>query len=71
MMHYYGDEFYMNHEQQKTIENVITFLAEQKKQELITPILDLMRMSENWYGRLDELRSQLSLPQPKPEAEHE
>ena len=50
------DEFYMTPEQQKTIEDTLKYLYEQKQPKLITPILDLIRMSENWYGRLDELR---------------
>jgi len=63
----YRDEFYIQSEQQKTIEQVIAYLADQKKHELITPVLDLMRMSENWYGRLEELRAQH--PAPKSEGE--
>ena len=53
---------YMGLEQQRTIEQVITFLIESKKYELVQPILDLMRMSENWYGRLDEMRQQHPAP---------
>jgi hypothetical protein len=51
------DELYIQQSQQRTIENTLAYLYDQKKHELATPILDLMRMSENWYGRLDELRS--------------
>lgn len=58
----YRDHFYMQQAQQKTVENVIAYLVEQKKIELVAPILDLMRMSENWYGRLDELRMQYPAP---------
>lgn len=50
------NDLYMGYEQQKSIEDVIKYLHEQKQPKLIAPILDLMRMSENWYGRLDELR---------------
>jgi hypothetical protein len=52
----------MQSEQQKSIEDVIAFLVENKKSDYIQPILDLMRMSENWYGRLEELRSQYPAP---------
>ncbi len=52
----YRDEFYMQSEQQKSVEDVVVYLIENKQRKLVTPVLDLMRMSENWYGRLEELR---------------
>ena len=65
----YRDDLYIGYEQQKSIEDVIAYLIENKPKKLLTPILDLMRMSENWYGRLEEMRSQHpapSLNQPTP-----
>lgn len=56
------DRFYVNDYQKKKIEDVIVFLVESKKSDYIQPILDLMVMSENWYGRLEERRS-LASPQ--------
>lgn len=53
----YRNEFYVTEEQKKTLEDVIAFLVENKKKDLVRPILDIMLISENWYGRLEELRT--------------
>lgn len=54
------DNFYVNENQKKKIEDVIVLLVEAKKSDYICPILDLMIMSENWYGRLAELREHVA-----------
>ena len=60
------DDYYINEKQQKSLEDVIVFLVENKKSDYIQPIIDLMRISENWYGRLEELRA---IKAPKVESE--
>ena len=60
----YQDPFYIGYDQQKSLEDVIKYLIDNKQPKLVTPIIDIMRMSENWYGRLAELRSQYPSPAP-------
>lgn len=52
---YNPDYFYIK--DTKSIEDVVKYLYAQNKKEtdaMARTVLDLMRMSENWYGRLQE-----------------
>lgn len=50
------DYYYIQDHQAKSIEDVLAYLYEQKKPELARTVCDLMRMSENWYARLQEVK---------------
>lgn len=55
-----NDYFYINDTQAKRIEDVLSYLYKNDQEELAQTVCDLMRMSENWYGRLQELKETLS-----------
>ena len=63
---YDPDYFYLK--DTASIESTVKYLYQQDKREtddMARTILDLMRMSENWYGRLQEANKIIEATPPK------